>query len=536
MKILCLNPPFKTEYGRFSRTSRSPAITKSGTIYYPIWLCYVAGVLEDAGHDVRVIDSCAYEYDLEKTLKLIAEFMPEMAVLDTSTPSIYSDVHTGAEIKRLFPECFVVLMGTHPSALPEETLKLSNGRYYPSPSPLPQGEGTILVKIPQWEGEKGGKGYPCAVDAVAVGEADFTIKELAEKLSKADLHMVQTDIAYRNNILSAIDGIAYRVGDKICINKTREFVKNLDEIPFVSKVYKKHLDAKKYFFAASDYPEVQIMTARGCIARCTFCVYPQTIHGWKYRMRSARNIADEFQWVVENMPEVREIGIEDDTFTGSQQRVIEFCKELLKRNIKIKWYCNVRVDLKYETMEWMKMAGCVLVTVGYESANDGILKNIDKKVTSNMILEFSKNTRKAGLLVHGCFMAGNRGETKETLNESIRLALRMMDDTMQFFPLMVYPGTMDYEWAKKEGLLNIKDYSDYTTEDGCHNSTIRMHDMTADEIRQWCDYARRKYYLRPRYIAYKLFQQFQRPSEIRRTFKAAKRFVRFLIPDNKTLL
>ena len=72
MKILCLNPPFKTEYGRFSRTSRSPAITKSGTIYYPIWLCYAAGVLEDAGHDIRVIDSCADEYDFSKTIELIA--------------------------------------------------------------------------------------------------------------------------------------------------------------------------------------------------------------------------------------------------------------------------------------------------------------------------------------------------------------------------------------------------------------------------------------------------------------------------------
>src|SRR3989304_7118154 len=91
MKILCLNPPFKTEYGRFSRTSRSPAVTKSGTIYYPIWLCYVAGVL------------------------------------DTSTPSIYNDVKTGADIKKILPDCFIVFMGTHPTALLGETLRLSNG-------------------------------------------------------------------------------------------------------------------------------------------------------------------------------------------------------------------------------------------------------------------------------------------------------------------------------------------------------------------------------------------------------------------------
>ncbi len=495
MKILCLNPPFKTEYGRFSRTSRSPAITKSGTIYYPIWLCYVAGVLEEAGHEVRVIDSCAYEYDLEKTLQFVKEFKPDMAVLDTSTPSINSDVKTGSEIKKHFPRCFVVLMGTHVSALPEETLLLDT-----------------------------------SIDAVAVGEADYTIRELAQKLSEADLDKIQADITYRNSILSTINGLAYGVGEKICINKPREFVKNLDELPFVSKVYKKHLDTGKYFFAASDYPEVQIMTARGCVAQCTFCVYPQTIHGLKYRMRSASNIADEFKWIKENMPEVREIGIEDDTFTGSQSRVIEFCKEVIERNIRIKWYCNVRVDLKFETMQWMKKAGCVLVTVGYESANREILKNINKMITPEMIVEFSKNTRKAGLLVHGCFMAGNRGETRETLVESLLLALQMMDDTMQFFPLMVYPGTKDYEWFKNEGLFTVKSYSDYVTEDGCHNSTIKMHDMTEDEIRQWCDYARRKYYLRPKYIGYKIMQQIKKPSELRRNMKAIKRFARFLVP------
>ncbi len=533
MKILCLNPPFKTEYGRFSRTSRSPAITKSGTIYYPIWLCYAAGVLEEAGHEVKVIDSCASEYNLEKTLQLISEFKPQVSVLDTSTPSIYSDVKIGVEIKKILPDCFVVLMGTHPSALPEETLHVCNGAYafkrntnedknYSSPIPIPQGEGG--------DASIRGMDSSVAIDAVTVGEADYTVRDLAQKLSMADIHRVQADFTYRNNLLSTIDGLAYRIGDKVYINKSREFIENLDELPFVSKVYKKHLDVRKYFFAASDYPEIQIMTARGCVARCTFCVYPQTIHGLKYRTRSPHNIADEFQWITENMPEIREIGIEDDTFTGSQQRGIEFCKELINRKIKVKWYCNVRVDLKFETMQWMKKAGCVLVTVGYESANGDILKNIEKRITPDMILEFSKNTRKAGILVHGCFMAGNRGESRETLEESLQLALKMMDDTMQFFPLMVYPGTKDYEWAKQEGLLTVKDYSDYVTDDGCHNSTIRMHDMTADEIRQWCDYARRRYYLRPKYIMYKLFQQVRKPSEIRRTLKASKRFVRFLVP------
>jgi radical SAM superfamily enzyme YgiQ (UPF0313 family) len=350
-------------------------------------------------------------------------------------------------------------MGTHPSALPGETLALAG-----------------------------------AIDAVAVGEADYTLRELAQRLSKSDAKRITSDPTYRESVLQSISGLAWRSGNRITINRKRDFIEDLDGLPFVSRVYKKHLDVKKYFFAASDYPEIQIMTARGCVARCTFCVYPQTIHGWKYRMRSAKSIADEFQWVVENLPEVREIGIEDDTFTGSQKRTIEFCLELIERNIRIKWYCNVRVDLKYETMEWM---------------------------------------RKAGLLVHGCFMAGNRGETKETLEKSLQMSLRLMDDTMQFFPLMVYPGTKDYEWAKKEGLLTAHSWAAYLTGDGNHNSVLRMPDMDSDEIREWCNDARRRYYLRPRYLFYKLLQQLRHPSEMRRTFKAAKRFIRFLKPGAK---
>ena len=226
MRILCLNPPFKTEHGRFSRTSRSPAVTKSATIYYPIWLCYVAGGLEKAGHEVKVIDSCAYEYNLEKTLQIVSDYKPEMVVLDTSTPSIYSDVKTGEDIKTILPDCFVILMGTHPTAMPEDTMEVSH-----------------------------------AIDAVAVGEADYTVKELAEKLAEADLKKLKIDPTYRDHVLGGIDGLAYRAGDRININQRRALIENLDELPFVSQVYKRHLDTRKYFFSVSDYPEVQIMTA-----------------------------------------------------------------------------------------------------------------------------------------------------------------------------------------------------------------------------------------------------------------------------------
>ncbi len=137
MNIIFLNPPFK---GLFSKTSRSPAITKGGTLYYPIWLAYSAGVCEDAGYGVKLVDAPAKGLTTEDILKDLAGFSPGLIVVDTSTPSIYNDVQVGAELKGHYPDAFVVLAGTHPSALPEETLLLDN-----------------------------------SIDAVALGEFDYTI-------------------------------------------------------------------------------------------------------------------------------------------------------------------------------------------------------------------------------------------------------------------------------------------------------------------------------------------------------------------------
>ncbi len=491
MRILCLNPPFKTEYGRFSRESRSPAITKSGTNYYPIWLAYVAGTVETAGHDVKLFDSCADRVNEADTVVMARDFGPDLIVLDTSTPSILNDIKVGAALKEALPDSFSVLMGTHPSSLPEETLRLDP-----------------------------------AIDAIARNEADFTVRELAEKLD--GLRFQRLDKQAKLTMLASIEGLSFQVGSEIHHNPGRPLVKDLDSLPFVSAVYKKHLNIRNYFFAACDYPEVQIMSARGCTDRCTFCVYPYAMHELKYRMRSARNVVDEFEWVEQNLPEVKEIGIEDDTFAGSVKRVHEFCEEKIRRGVRLKWYTNVRATLDYETLRLMRKANCVLLTVGYESANQGVLDKMKKRMKAESIVNFSRDTKRAGIMVHSCFMVGNPGDTRETLQESLDLALQLNDDTMQFFPLIVYPGTPDYDWAKTNRLMTVDRYDQWVTEEGLHNSVVRMPDMDSREIVDWCDHARRQYYVRPRYLAYKAWQTLTRPTELVRNLKAAKRFWRFL--------
>jgi len=474
-----LNPPFTL---RYSRNSRSPATTKGGTIYYPIWLSYATGVLEREGFNVKLIDAPARGYDLSFVINFAKELNPDLTVIDTSTPSIFNDVKVGEAIKDN-TDSFILLVGTHPSALPKKTLRIS---------------------------EK--------IDAVARGEYDYTVRDLAHTLEKG-------------KDLKSVPGISYRKGKKIIHNPDRPFINNLDKLPFVSSVYKKHLKITDYFFAAAEYPMVMIFTGRGCPFRCFFCMYPQVFYGRKYRLRSAENVVEEFEYIVENFPEVEEIGIEDDTFTADLTRVRKICRLLIKKrlNEKIKWWANARVNLDLKTMRLMKKAGCRLVIPGYESGVQKLLNRAKKGITLEQSLKFSRNAGKAGLLVHGCFMFGLPGETKKTIRKTIEFAKELNPDTAQFFPLIPYPGTEAYGWAKKKGFLLTEDYSKWLTPEGMHNTVISLSEVSNEELVEYCNKARREFYLRPSYIFYKLKQIMLHLEEAKRTFKSLPTFFKHLL-------
>lgn len=480
MRVLFLNPPFLP---RFSRPQRSPAVTKSGTLYYPLWLAYAAGLLEKNGFEIKLVDAPAEGLAHSRVSQIAKDYSPNFIIIDTSTPSIYNDIETADNLKTLLPHSFVLLVGTHVSALPGETLALSR-----------------------------------KVDAIARGEYDFTALEIARSLKEVSLDITR------------IQGLSYRTQDNgISHNPPRPPLRNLDQLPMVSEVYKKHLKIKNYFFAASVYPEVQILTARGCPFKCFFCLWPQTFNQNNYRLRSPRNVLDEFLYIKENLPEVKGVVIEDDTFTVDNKRVREICELFIANKMRLKWNANVRLDLDIETMKLMKKAGCYLIITGIESASQLILENINKGLSENDIQKFFDNARRAGLLVHAAFMAGNPGETKDTLKKSFSLAKKVMPDTVQFFPLMPYPGTQAYYWAKEKGYLKINDFRDYLTPEGLHNCVIDMPHLSRAEILDWCDKSRRHFYGSLRYLFYKLRRVISHPGEIIRTFKAFMRFKKFIL-------
>ncbi len=483
MNVLFVNPPFMSEHGRFSREQRSPAITKSGTFYYPMWLCYAAGLLEARGFNVKVVDAPAKRMDAGEVVEIAKAFSPSLVVVDTSTPSIFNDVSVASMIKDE-TGAFTVLVGPHPSAMPDETLAID-----------------------------------VSIDAVARREYEYTILEVAEIIDRGALSRAS---------LSMVKGLSFRWEGEVFHNDERPLLEDLDSLPFVSKVYRKHLDYRDYFYAHSKHPIVTLMTGRGCPYRCVYCLYPQTFSGHKLRYRSVEKVVDEIEYCLQNFQDLKEIMFEDDTLTVNKKRAIEFAEEILRRGLKFHWSANARADVDLETMKLLKRAGARLFCVGVESGDQRVLDSMKKGITVERIRQFFKDAKTAGIKIHACFLVGNPGETKETLERTLQFAKELNPDTAQFFPIMVYPGTEAYDWAVQNGYLTTTDFRKWITEEGLHNCVLSRPSLSDRELVEFCDRARKEFYLRPGYILSKVIDGLTDPAEFKRLAKGARTFSKYL--------
>jgi radical SAM superfamily enzyme YgiQ (UPF0313 family) len=420
-----------------------------------MFMCYAAGTVEADGNELLVLDAPAMDLDLQGVLEKIKAFGPEMAVLNTSTPSINNDMRVGREIKAAIG-CPVAMMGTHATAEPSE----------------------ILEREP-------------ALDYVIMGEADYTARELVRHL-RGD----------GPDSPSKILGVAYRQDSEIKVNGERPKIEDLDTLPWVSKVYRKHLFScyQRYFYGANINPLIVILSGRGCPFRCTYCVIPQTMTGHTYRKRSVKDVVDEMEYIYSAFPVVGEIFFEDDTFTAHPSRTVEVCDEVIKRGIKVTWSANARCDVKGDVLKKMKQAGCRELCVGFESSSADVLKNVKKGLAQGQAEKFMTAADDAGILIHGCFMVGNLGDTEDTLVNTLEMAKRLNPNTAQFYPIMAYPGTTAYTEAKERGELVTTDYDRWLDKDGQHNTTVIRRGLTSQQLVDFCDRARREFYLRPKYI------------------------------------
>jgi len=317
-----------------------------------------------------------------------------------------------------------------------------------------------------------------AIDWVGRKEFDFTCKEVCE-----------------DRPLESISGLSFRKEGKIIHNPERELIHNMDALPWVADVYKRDLEIEKYFIGYLMHPYISMYTGRGCPAQCTFCLWPQTIGGHKYRVRSAENVAAEMAYMKKLFPQVREFFFDDDTFTANLPRAREIAKKLAP--LGLTWSCNSRANLDEDTIRFFKDCGLRLFLVGYESGNDDILKRIKKGVTTDEMRRFTKACHRAGVVIHGTFILGLPVETPETIEQTMQFAQDLDVFSMQVSLAAPYPGTELYEMARQNGWFSKKDKTDIVHGDGFQQSTLEYPGLSKDEIFESVDRFYRRYYLRP---------------------------------------
>ena len=439
-KTLFLSPPSFDGFdgGAGSRYQARREVT---SYWYPTWLAQPAALVPDS----KLLDCPPHDIDIKKCLEQAKQY--DHVIINTSTPSLKNDSKVAEAIKKNRPETKIGFIGAHAAVLPTETLKASP-----------------------------------AIDWVGRKEFDFTCKEVAE-----------------DRPIETIAGLSYRNGEgKIVHNPEREMITNMDSLPWVADVYKRDLEIEKYFIGYLLHPYVSMYTGRGCPAQCTFCLWPQTIGGHKYRVRSAENVANEMAYMKKIFPQVKEFFFDDDTFTANLPRAREIAKKLAP--LGVTWSCNSRANIDYDTIKSFKDSGLRLFLVGYESGNEDILKRIKKGVTTEEMRNFTKSCHKAGVVIHGTFILGLPVETRQTIENTINFAKELDVFSLQVSLAAPYPGTELYEMARQNGWFVKKDKTDLVEGDGFQQSTLEYPELSKDEIFESVDRFYRTYYLRPKPI------------------------------------
>ncbi|MDO8506980.1 MAG: radical SAM protein [bacterium] len=467
MRVVYVNPPYGEN---FVRSARWAAKSRGRVQRHPEQALIHIAVLEEAGHKCKFIEGAACNMTEEQVLKEIKKFKPDLAIIHTTTPSIYNDIEYAKNAKKM-TGCKTVMVGAHASAVPDDTLKKAKG----------------------------------AVDAVARGEIEYTLRDIANGTPLKD-----------------VLGIVYQSKGKIVHNQPRPLL-DVNELPFPSW---KHIDPHWYHDAGKLFPFLTLYTGRGCFGLCTFCRETQVINGRALRMRDAKKVVDEMEYDLKLYPDLKEIMFETDTFTAIPKHTKDVCNEIIKRglNKKISWSCNVRVDIKLELLPLMKEAGCRMLMIGYEFGTQKQLNAVKKQTTPEMGRKFSEEANRLGFILHGCFMIGAPGETKESAQATIDFAKSLPLDTIQVSGIAVYPGTALYDWAKKNDYITAKDWKDWVDENHEQVTLLSYPQMSKAEIDFYIDKALREFYLRPKQM-WKMATNIRNIGDIVRKFYGLKMFL-----------
>lgn len=432
MKVLLLSPPFKTDY---MRNARCDFVSLSHTQWYPILLGSAGALLEKAGHEVAFWDAPSQGMTMAQVEARARRLRPDVLVIYGGRLSEQSDQRLADRLTAQLG-CRTVFCGPYVSIAPERWLEQTD-----------------------------------RVEGAISGEFEYPLVELVEGKPVGD-----------------ISNLHYKDGEAVCRNAQRPYLERqqLDAIPWVSEFFSRHLDINNYRAISEPFPFMDMMTGHGCCwGVCTYCLWVHSyVKGPVYNTRSLDNIIGEVDYIRRKMPRVKSLMFQDDTLAEDHVRAIS--EAILARGWKLKWSCYARANLSYETLQLMQRAGCLNLHVGFESSDPRVLKNSKKGLSTRRMTCFVSDAKRAGLHIHGDFLMGLEGETRESLLATARWAKSLDVDSAQFQVLIPFEGTPLYDSLTAKGQL--KDgYPDYP-------------DLPAEEIHRISKMAYRSFYLRPKQI------------------------------------
>ena len=416
----------------------------------PLGLAYIAAVLERAGHEVKIVDSPTRRLTMKEWIAEVKEFDPDVVGISMMTPLAPKGYAAAKVVREELPDAVLVAGGSHPTYMYDEALD-------------------------------------AGFDFVVRGEGEYTMLELVSRLE---------DRGKDPEAFKDVKGLAFRAGGRTVVTPDRPLIENLDTLPWPARHL---LDMDKYTLFNKPIRIAHVMASRGCPYGCIYCI---TSYYWgrRYRYRSAKNVADEIEFLVDKY-RVQHIAFTDDEFTANWKFVREFVGELKSRNLNVTFSCGARVDhVNKEIMKLLYDNGCTALYFGVESASQETLNRIGKKITVEQAKRVFQWKKELGGFATGAFILGFPWETVDDMKATVDLAIKLDPDYAQFTALTPYPGTPLWDFAVKHDLIVDHNWEHYTTV----RPVMRGFHFTAEQLGRMLVYAYRKFYLRWGFVSHEM--------------------------------
>jgi len=379
---------------------------RHGRFVLPKGLAYVAACLLKAGHEVKVLDADAFVFTDEQLKQRLLDEEYDVVGISALATAYNFVLKVAHFIKRIKPSVSIIVGG-----------HLATHSY------------EILLRN-------------SSVDFCVIGEGEVTAVDLLAALSG-------------EKSLKDVNGIAYKENGFVIKTKPREFIENLDEIPFpawdlfsAEEVYSRNTYTTNIFKAGR---HLFINGSRGCPYSCTFCSYQK-----KVRLRSPASIIEELKYMKQKYG-IRNFSFEDELFMVKKERTEEFCNRLIEEKLDLYWWASGRVNLvDKDILSLAKRAGCIRMSYGIESGSPEVLKRMKKNITPEGVEKAIRMTHEAGIQPGGTWILGMPGENEETIRMSVALYKKInkyRNGCNEFFFATAYPGTVLYRQMQEKGRI-----------------------------------------------------------------------------------